>query len=313
MGCTVRAVGLWMVCGPGGGGCSAGTWCALGTAHRPGCCMGVRCIVHAAVCVGRGGPEGGGGGAVSLAMARVGRGLCWWWVGEGHGPQASVMPRPQAYQIYNGMGTDNDVSQQTDQILRELARVQAKLRNPAANLPQVRYRLNQFVQLLDGVRESCPWLNVDEDLKGLIERQACHLGASLQTKPAPGHAAAVLPVAFPERTLPPATLPGFDAGPLKVGVWDADLPHCLLGDAKGKGPAVEPEDKTYTLEDALREALQAEIETRSKRERCAPASASGLGLCSGPWRETNARCARCYARCAHGLARVVLLTHHFFI
>ena len=33
-------------------------------------------------------------------------------------------------------------------------------------------------------------------------------------------------------------------------------------------------------------------------------------------RETNARCARCYARCArgaHGLARVVLLTHHFFI
>ena len=35
-----------------------------------------------------------------------------------------------------------------------------------------------------------------------------------------------------------------------------------------------------------------------------------------PMRETNARCARCYARCAcgaHGLVRVVLLTHHFFI
>ena len=36
---------------------------------------------------------------------------------------------------------------------------------------QVRYRLNQFVQLLDTVRDSCPWLPVDAELKIMIQQQ----------------------------------------------------------------------------------------------------------------------------------------------
>ena len=49
---------------------------------------------------------------------------------------------------------------------------------------------------------------------------------------------------------------------------------------------------------------------------CSTSRSSLLLLLQRPMRETNARCARCYARCArgaHGLVRVVLLTHHFFI
>eukprot|EP00668_Euglena_longa_P000828 GGOE01000997.1.p1 GENE.GGOE01000997.1~~GGOE01000997.1.p1 ORF type:complete len:716 (-),score=242.76 GGOE01000997.1:287-2434(-) len=166
----------------------------------------------------------------------------------------------QAYRIFNGMGTDNDVGQQLDQILRELNRIQGKLRNPSANLPQIRARMNQFVQLLDSVRSSCPWLPVDDELKGLIKEQAHHLKA-ISTEP-PCSLPAPLSSSSQTKGLRPVAVDQTQHEKDLISCWD-DASAKLLVPTNGN----DEEGGTYTLEMALKESLQCEVQARVKLEK----------------------------------------------
>eukprot|EP00667_Euglena_gracilis_P002314 EG_transcript_2315 len=166
----------------------------------------------------------------------------------------------QAYRIFNGMGTNNDVGQQLDQILRELNRVQGKLRNPSANLPQIRARMNQFVQLLDSVRTSCPWLPVDDELKGLIKEQARHIKASAQPLAIGSPSTPTRPPAPPSSLTQDHSPPGKDL----LACWDDASARLLVPAA---GPSDTEGGGTYTLEMALKESLQCEVQARVKLEK----------------------------------------------
>jgi len=194
----------------------------------------------------------------------------------------------QAYRIFNGMGTDNDIMQQLDQILRELTRVQAKLHNPAANLPQIKARMNQFVQLLDTVRATCPWLGVDDELKGLIREQACNLNATTHQRAAGLMPSANVPGKLQITDAKGSGLPssGFvnrpGAGNL-LKAWDRGN----VATAAAAGP--DEIDGTYTLEMALKESLQCEVQSRAKLEKELAAQQQLLAAKTDEWDQEKRR------------------------
>uniref|UniRef100_A0A7S1J9X0 Uncharacterized protein n=1 Tax=Eutreptiella gymnastica TaxID=73025 RepID=A0A7S1J9X0_9EUGL len=196
----------------------------------------------------------------------------------------------QAYHIYSGMGTENDINQQVVQIVTELTRVQTKLRNPAANLPQVRYRLNQFVQLLDTVRDSCPWLPVDAELKSMIQQQAGYLASELQRSKCQ-----LPPQVHSANQLPPTSLPpGLEnKKSLTLALWTRHSAAEVLD------PTSSSSDKTYTIEDALKESLAAEIEARAKVER-------DLSACRKMWDDRSAEWDRERQRLTQRIGHLVM-------